>query len=210
MRCWPNQYPPRRRQRYRAQRSRATIDLFILWKDDPIRATKLKRVDYALFPDDPANAVATLAPTLTRRRETCATVVRFQAARIRRPFSTACHCAPTLAETIGQRTTSQIPRIADHDRSTSIFAGARGSGARVDCVPGERAAQSVALYPNRPVKLVIPFPPGGPLDIVGRAIAQKAERGRGARALSSTTVPAPAATSAPTSSRNRRPTATRS
>jgi len=28
-------------------------------------------------------------------------------------------------------------------------------------------------YPNRAVKLVIPFPPGGPLDIIGRAIAQK-------------------------------------
>jgi tripartite-type tricarboxylate transporter receptor subunit TctC len=28
-------------------------------------------------------------------------------------------------------------------------------------------------YPNRPVKLIVPFPPGGPLDIVGRAIAQK-------------------------------------
>ena len=29
-------------------------------------------------------------------------------------------------------------------------------------------------YPSRPVKLVIPFPPGGPLDVIGRAIAQKA------------------------------------
>ena len=34
-------------------------------------------------------------------------------------------------------------------------------------------AQAPASYPNRPIKLVIPFPPGGPLDIVGRTIAQK-------------------------------------
>ena len=35
------------------------------------------------------------------------------------------------------------------------------------------SAQAQSAYPSRPVKLVIPFPPGGPLDIVGRAIAQK-------------------------------------
>jgi tripartite-type tricarboxylate transporter receptor subunit TctC len=41
------------------------------------------------------------------------------------------------------------------------------------------AAQSAAPYPNRPVKLVIPFPPGGPLDIIGRLIAQKASEAWG-------------------------------
>ena len=28
-------------------------------------------------------------------------------------------------------------------------------------------------YPDRPVRLVIPFPPGGPSDVLGRSLAQK-------------------------------------
>jgi tripartite-type tricarboxylate transporter receptor subunit TctC len=38
-------------------------------------------------------------------------------------------------------------------------------------MPGAGAAEG--SFPDHPAKLVVPFPPGGPLDSVGRAIAQK-------------------------------------
>lgn len=34
--------------------------------------------------------------------------------------------------------------------------------------PGAQAQS----YPNRPIKLIVPFPPGGPVDVMGRLIAQ--------------------------------------
>lgn len=38
---------------------------------------------------------------------------------------------------------------------------------------GNVLAQSAATYPDRPVRVIIPFPPGGTLDKVGRMLAQR-------------------------------------
>jgi tripartite-type tricarboxylate transporter receptor subunit TctC len=44
--------------------------------------------------------------------------------------------------------------------------------------PGEAAAQA---YPTRPVTLVIPFPPGGGNDALGRMVADKMSKSIGHR-----------------------------
>ncbi len=45
--------------------------------------------------------------------------------------------------------------------------------AAVLAAPPAPAQSPAAPFPARPVRMVIPFPPGGPLDIIGRALAQK-------------------------------------
>ena len=63
-------------------------------------------------------------------------------------------------------------------------------------------------WPEKPIRIVVPFPAGGIADTFGREIGKKLTEA-GASRWSSTTAPAPAATSAPTSSPSHRRTATR-
>jgi tripartite-type tricarboxylate transporter receptor subunit TctC len=61
-------------------------------------------------------------------------------------------------------------------RSLAVLARRTASwivaAAAVSLVAGAMPAAAQS-FPSRPARLVVPFPPGGPLDAVGRAIAQK-------------------------------------
>ena len=39
------------------------------------------------------------------------------------------------------------------------------------CLPVALAAQGT--YPNKPIRMIVPYPPGGPTDVLGRIVAQK-------------------------------------
>src|SRR5437867_306337 len=69
--------------------------------------------------------------------------------------------------------------IVKNQRKTTMFRALRrffivhtlavALGAAVSALPLAAIAQG---YPAKPIKLVVPFPPGGPLDLAGRAIGQ--------------------------------------
>ena len=55
--------------------------------------------------------------------------------------------------------------IGRHALATAAIAGALGFGAALP-------AQAQDKYPSRPIRLLVPFPAGGPVDVMGRLIAQ--------------------------------------
>ena len=64
-------------------------------------------------------------------------------------------------------------------------------------------------YPNRPVRVIVPQPPGGGFDFVARALAEKLSPLLGQPVTVENRTGAPARWSGPKPPRNRRPTATR-
>ena len=60
--------------------------------------------------------------------------------------------------------------MIDPNRRSLLRVAALAAGSTAATIGGRLYAQT---YPNKPIKLVVAFPPGGPTDIVARAIAVK-------------------------------------
>ena len=57
-------------------------------------------------------------------------------------------------------------------RSFKKWGGALALALGAMTFPHPSLAQTAASYPNKPVKLLVSFPPGGFADLVGRGLAQ--------------------------------------
>jgi tripartite-type tricarboxylate transporter receptor subunit TctC len=73
---------------------------------------------------------------------------------------------------------------------------------------GAAQAQAQTPYPNRPIRMVVPFPAGGPTDGMARIISERLGAVLGQSIVSRTAAAAPAAATAPRWSRPPIPMAT--
>ena len=69
-------------------------------------------------------------------------------------------------------------------------------------------ATATAAWPERPVQMIVPYPPGGATDVIGRMLAPRLSTALGQQVVVENRA-APVAISAPRRSRRRLPTATR-
>jgi len=70
----------------------------------------------------------------------------------------------------GSRIRDSTPFPGDR-RASSVIACVVATVAVLACAPA--AAQKPGVYPEKPVRLVVPFPPGGAIDIMARHATQK-------------------------------------
>jgi tripartite-type tricarboxylate transporter receptor subunit TctC len=77
--------------------------------------------------------------------------------------------------------TIRADRSTNNNRETAMITSRRRTLALLAGLPmlGTARAQSSAPYPNKPIRLIVPYPAGGQTDATARMFAQKAEAGLG-------------------------------